>query len=147
MWTVYAAQDYARANQLEDWIHDYLAVEAWANPGLSQGLRLQQRWWRGPLLVDVDTLVRVCGPEPGMEYPQEPQGWEQDIVRLQHSLGDPALVPPLIVAYDQGILTVRDGSHRLEAMRRLVWQRCWVLIWYNTEADFVRDAEREKRVP
>jgi len=141
-WTTSAAQHCARAGQLEVWIHAYLATGEWANPGLSASLRRQQRWWRGPLEVALADLERVCGPEAHMEYCQDAMTWEQAIERLQRGLRDPVQVPPLIVEYRRGVLSVRDGNHRHEAMRRSGWRTCWVVMWYNTEAEFLQDHYR-----
>ena len=55
-----AAQD----GELEDWIHTYLTTGYWANEGLAYGLKLQQRWWRGPLELALPEVTRCCGPEP-----------------------------------------------------------------------------------
>jgi hypothetical protein len=38
--------------------------------------------------------------------------------------------------YLQGTLYIRDGNHRHEALRRCGADRCWVLIWYNSENDW-----------
>ncbi|TJY41013.1 hypothetical protein E5161_14985 [Cohnella pontilimi] len=36
---------------------------------------------------------------------------------------------PLIVQHHEGELIISDGSHRHEAMRRLNYKECWVIIW------------------
>jgi len=138
-WSTTAAMAEARAGRLEDWIHRYLAAGYWSNPGLSDGLRLCRRWWRGPLRVPLASLIRVCGPEEGMAFRQKAEEFERDVGRLMR-LRDPLMVPPLIVEYRAGSRVVCDGSHRLEAMSRLGWKNCWVVIWYNREADFETDA-------
>lgn len=66
--TVTTAIEYARSGNIEIWIHAYLTNGGWANPGLADGLCLQQRWWIGPISVDISNLSRCCGPEAGMEY-------------------------------------------------------------------------------
>jgi len=135
-WTTAAALERARAGTLEAWIDAYLAAGSWANPGLRDGLRRQRRWWRGPLEVALADLARVCGPEPDMEYPQDPVAWEASITTMQRGLGEPLQVAPLTVEYRQGALSIRDGNHRHEAMLRHGWRTCWIVVWYNTEADF-----------
>ena len=134
-WTVPTALAAARTGQVEAWIHRYLAVAPWANPELSAGLRLQPRWWRGPLEVPVDVPQRCIGPEPGLNDGIDIQRWNDHVHRLCASLRDPLAVAPLIVQYDHGTYMVRDGNHRLEAFRRLGWPRCWIVIWYDTAAD------------
>jgi hypothetical protein len=85
--TVASAQEYAAAGRLEAWIHCYLNTGPWANEPLSQGLKLQQRWWRGPLEVGLADLDRVVGPEPGREYQVTPGNWEERTRQLAHWSG------------------------------------------------------------
>lgn len=141
--TVKTAQMYAQANRLEEWIHTYLNSGYWANLGLSEGLRRQQRWWLGPLEVPLSDLVRACGPEMHMEYRVDPAQWETRITTFARGIHDPLNLPPLIVQYRQGVLSIRDGNHRYEALRRQGHSTCWVLIWYDYEEDFLFD--RPKR--
>lgn len=129
------AQAYAQISEIETWVQSYLTKGEWANPGLADGLRLQQRWWLGPLEVRLSDLVRVCGPEPEMEYRMSHAGWEQRVTAIQTSLTDVAALPPLIITEQAGALKIRDGNHRHEAMRRKGWERCWVLVWFNEESD------------
>jgi len=142
--TVTTAIEYARSGQLETWIHAYITTGDWANFALSNGLRQQQRWWIGPVVVNVSDLVRVCGPEPSMKFLVEPEHWERRITELVHSITDPLTVPPLIVEYCSGTFSIRDGNHRHEAVRRKGWQTCWVIIWHNSEADFLSDPYRSR---
>ena len=132
------AQHYARQGRLEDWIHIYLNTGDWANLGLSQGLKLQKRWWNGPLEIKLSELVRVCGPEPHMEYRMEPDYWSERTTKMAQSLTTPLALPPLIIEYRQGELSIRDGSKRHRSMELRGWKSCWVLIWYNTEEDYLR---------
>ena len=131
-----AAQRAAAEGQLEQWIYRYLQAGEWANIGLLQGLQLQRRWWIGPLEAELAWLNRCCGPEPGMEYPVPQLAWDEHITRLSSGLTDPLDVPPLIVVYNAGEFSVRDGNHRHEAMRRKGWLKCWVVIWHNSLEDF-----------
>jgi hypothetical protein len=135
-----SAQQAAAAGQIEAWVHRYLTGGPWANPALSDGLRLQRRWWRGPVALPVAQLLRCCGPEPEMEFHMEPASWERRVGAIATSLSSLATLPPLIVEYRTGTWSVRDGSHRLAALTRLGWPRAWVVIWYNSAADYEADA-------
>lgn len=143
------AQDYARQGRLEEWIHAYLLGGSWANPGLSDGLKLQPRWWRGPLLLPLDHLVRACGPEADSEYYVPLEGWSLRTRRLADGIvasgGTPLTIPPLIINYDNRVWSVRDGNHRHEAMRLLGWPEAWVLIWYNSLEEYQQDPESFSR--
>ncbi len=52
------------------------------NQGLSDGLKLQKRFWIGPVLVNVNELHRSRGPESDMEYVEPIENWEHRINRL-----------------------------------------------------------------
>jgi hypothetical protein len=141
------ALEYAAQNRLEEWIHAYLLGGPWRNDGLSQGLKRQQRWWRGPLELPVAMLERIEGPEPGLEYPVALQGWEQSLAKLIDSIhssaAGPLDMPPLILEFGLAYpapnhLSVRDGNHRLGAYQRLSWPATWVIIWYNSEDDYAQ---------
>lgn len=126
----------ARERTIAAWVDDYLRAGQWANIALADGLRLQERWWRGPLEYNLDLLQRCYGPEPYMEIQADEAAWESHIAGIAASLTDPYALPPLIAMYDNGVLSVRDGNHRHEALRRRGWSRGWVLIWYNSQQDF-----------
>lgn len=135
MFDVRTAQRYAREGRIEEWVQAYLAAGEWANPGLADGLRLQRRWWNGPLELSLDDLARCVGPEPDMEYPDDPRHWAERTARMAATFTDPLAIPPLIAMYDCGALSVRDGNTRHEALRRRGWRTCWAIIWYNSEEE------------
>jgi hypothetical protein len=131
-----SVQRYAREGKLEEWVHKYLMAGKWANPGLSEGLKLQKRWWNGPVEVNLTDLSRAVGPEPGMEYLVSSEYWDDRISKMAKSMTNPLSIPPLIVQYRSGALSVRDGNTRCGVMDLLRWPKCWVIIWYDTESDY-----------
>ncbi len=133
------AQGFAAAGEIAAWVHAYLEHGAWANLALSDGLRRGPRWWRGPVEVPLDRLIRCTGPEAGMEYPQPVDEWESRIRRIDKAFPTQQDMPPLLVEYRAGVLSLRDGNHRHEAIRRKGWTTAWVIVWYNSQADFDRD--------
>ncbi len=134
---VTTAKQFAARDEIENWVHLYLKSGDWANQPLSEGLKLQKRWWRGPLLLKLSDLSRALGPEPRMEYQVSATYWQVRITQLAQSFTNLETIPPLIVEYRQGVLSVRDGNHRYGAMQRKGWSRCWTLIWYNSEEDYL----------
>jgi hypothetical protein len=147
-----SAQKAAADGQIEAWVHAYLMAGTWANPGLSQGLKLQKRWWHGPVEVRLSDLARCVGPEPGMEYHVTMKYWDDRTRKFANSMTNPLAVPPLIVEYRGGELNVRDGNTRHGAMQRLGWPNCWVIIWYNQESAWLQHSallldEDEPRSP
>ena len=131
-----AARQAAGEGRLEQWIYRYLQAGDWANIGLLEGLQKQRRWWIGPVEVELARLRRCCGPEPGMEYRVPQAGWDTHVDELSRNLTEPLAMPPLIAAYKGGELSIRDGNHRHEAMRRMGWLNCWVVIWHNSQSDY-----------
>lgn len=137
------AQEYAAAGCLEEWIHAYLTTGAWANHGLSDGLKLQQRYWLGPLALPLASLNRVCGPEPEMEYIEPVDGWEQRIRILMQNIQALEDVPPFIIHHQANDLSIRDGNHRHEALRRLGYESCYVLLWYDDSEAWANSCYRD----
>ena len=123
-----AAQKYAREGKIEDWVHAYLTSGYWANPAFAEGLKLQRRWWIGPVELPLDALSRAVGPEPGMEFPDDAENWRRRTGAMADSLTDPLSIPPLIVEYRDGELSIRDGNTRHGAMTLKGWTKCWVII-------------------
>lgn len=126
----------ARTGRLEEWIHTYLTSGPWANMPFSDGLKRQNRWWAGPIEVPLASLRRALGPEPDREYVVSINSWLERIIPIAESLSDPLAVPPLIVEYRGGHLSVRDGNHRHGAMQRAGWATCWAVIWHNSEEEY-----------
>ena len=138
---VLTARRYAAEGRLEEWIHKYLTTGRWANPGLSEGLKLQRRWWNGPLVLPLECLSRCVGSEPGMEFRVDPEPWAQRTERMAQGFADPLAIPPLIAEYRDGELSVRDGNTRHEAIHLRGWPTCWAIIWYNNEYDYSRHTD------
>ena len=126
----------AAMGRVDDWVDEFLTAGLGANPPMAAGLRVQRRWWIGPILLPLNSLVRLCGPEPEMQYCQSLDAWESHVAAIM--MGDSAQLPPLILEYRgrDVPLGMHDGSHRHEALRRLGASQVWTLIWCNSEADF-----------
>jgi hypothetical protein len=125
---------------LDDWVDRYLIAGPWANAGLREGLRRQRRFWLGPLLIPLDRLERSCGPEPSMEFRVAAEVWNRRVTSISIGLREPEDMPPLIIEWRSGMLSIRDGNHRAAAMLKAGWTRCWMIIWCNSLADY--DAAR-----
>ncbi|TFG72880.1 MAG: hypothetical protein E4H27_01790 [Anaerolineales bacterium] len=131
-----SARKWASEGKIEAWVHKYLLAGKWANPEFSKGLKQTRRWWKGPIEVNLVDLFPVVGTEPGMEYVVDKDAWYVRANHMAQSLTDPEALPPLIVEYRAGKLSIRDGNTRYEAMKLLGWQKCWVIIWYNSESEY-----------
>lgn len=133
--SVAGARGAAEAGALGEWVDAYLRSPRGGNdPPFADGLARAPRWWHGPVEMRLCDLERICGPEPHLEYPTDPAAWESSIAEMAASL-DLDRLPPLITMYHDGALSLRDGSHRHEALRRAGVDRWWVLVWCNDEDD------------
>lgn len=130
------ARQYAHEGRTEEWLHAYLNTPAWANPALSAIIWHQKPLWIGPIEVELSQLVRCCGPEADMRFPEEPLIWEKSIATILSSLSEPSALPPLIVRPVQGTFGIPDGNHRHEAMLRKGWRTGWVWLWCDREPRF-----------
>ena len=134
--TVRGARAAAALGRIDDWVFEFLSSGLGANPAMALGLRKQRRWWIGPVVLPLHSLIRLCGPEPEMQYRQSLDGWEAHVSAIM-ACGREQL-PPLILEY-RGLhvpLGMHDGSHRHEALRRIGETRVSALIWCNSEGDF-----------
>jgi hypothetical protein len=138
MFDLNSARTYARAGKTEAWIHAYLTQGTWANPGLAFGLQRAPRWWIGPVELALDTVRRVCGPEVEMEYPQPPANWEARVGQICASFTTLDALPPLIIEFRT--MTIRDGNHRHEALRRLGFAHCYAFIWYDDRETYTKNS-------
>ena len=145
--TIQGALDAAAAGQIDNWVDQFLRSGLGANPVMAAGLRLQPRWWIGPILLPIDSLLRLCGPEPEMQYRQGLEAWDAHVTAIMTV--DPDPLPPLILEYRgrDVPLGMHDGSHRHEALRRLGKSHVWTLIWCNSEADFDEARPRYTTIP
>lgn len=136
MFDVPSCQEAANQSRLDDWVHQYLLGGPWANAGLSEGLRRQRRYWIGPLEAPLGALRRCCGPEASMEYQIPAESWAGKVSKIAEGLVEREALPPLIVEWRAGALSVRDGNHRLAAMHEAGWRSAWIIVWCNSVSDY-----------
>jgi hypothetical protein len=126
---------YADSNRLEEWIHSFLTTVG-GNEPLSIGLKLQPRYWLGPVQLPLASLTRCLGPEEGMEYRVPMSHWEESTTAMLTSMRKGWRPPPLIAVYtEDGSLSVRDGNHRHGALVKAGIHEHWTVVWCNTEAE------------
>jgi hypothetical protein len=133
--TLRGAREAAGSGHIDEWVNEFLLSGIGANPPMAIGLRKQQRWWIGPVLVPVDSLTRICGPEPEMEYRTSQEAWDIHVAEIMTVDADQ--LPPIILEYRRrNPFGLCDGNHRHEAVRRSGADWIWALIWCNSESDF-----------
>lgn len=126
--TLSSAREFAAAGRLEEWVHAYLLSDG-RNEPFSVGLKRCGRSWFGPLMLPAARLERCCGPEEGMRFRVEAQGFEAHVAQLRAAIAAGEDMPPLIVNYAAGGYVLNDGNHRFEAYRRLRAQECAAIVW------------------
>ncbi|HOK43036.1 MAG TPA: ParB N-terminal domain-containing protein [Thermoclostridium caenicola] len=133
--TLQGAMHFARMGLIEAWIHGFLNGPG-HNKAFSDGLKLKRRYYVGPMLVELDKLNRCCGPEPGMIYRVDKDGFEGIVNGMIQALRNGWDMPPLIVNYAQGYCEVNDGNHRHEALKRIGVKAYYVIFWTTDPKDY-----------
>lgn len=126
--TLQEAKIFSEAGCIEEWVHLFLKTSG-NNISFSDGLKLQKRYWRGPIQLPLDMLQRCCGPEEGMTYHNPLEDWELRVGKLSGLLQEGWQYPPLIAQHTEGKLIINDGNGRHEALKRLQHTSCWVILW------------------
>lgn len=137
--TLSSAQSYAKNNKLEEWVHAYLLSDG-HNKEFSDGLKLFNRYFLGPVKMPLSLFNRCCGPEENMRWRINEEWFEKHVKELEGVIIREKDMPPLIVHYligegkTDGEFELNDGNHRLEAYSRLGIKEYDVIIWI-TEKD------------
>jgi hypothetical protein len=87
-------------------------------------------------------LVRLAGPEDGIEWTIAPGEWENDVGAMEESLDDGWEPPPLLSRVEDGVLVLHDGNHRYEALQRSGAEAAWVLLWFDDPSERAEFAAR-----
>ena len=138
----------AQNGKLEDWVHAYLLSEDGHNKPFSDGLRLFQRTYFGPMEMPIALFERISGPEETMPYRIHPGWWEECIGRLKEAIQNGADLPPMIVHYyipegeTEGRFELNDGNHRWKACKRLGIGTADVIVWITEQHECAQFTER-----
>lgn len=132
--TLSSAQEYAKNGKLEEWIHAYLKSDG-NNMGLSDGLKLFDRYFLGPMKMPLSLFSRCCGPEEGMKWRVDTEGFERRVANLEKAIELKEDLPPLIIQFANDEFELNDGNHRHEAYSRLGIKAIDVIIWITEKHD------------
>lgn len=139
--TLTSAKNYAEHGKLEEWIHQYLLSDG-HNKDFSDGLKLFDRYYIGPVNMPLSFFRRCCGPEKDMKWRIESKWFEQHVAKLEEIIKQENDMPPLIVHYftdennKDGAFELNDGNHRLEAYSRLGIKEYDVIIWITEKSEY-----------
>lgn len=133
--TLSSATEYAAEGKTEEWIHLYLLSDG-HNREFSDGLKLFDRFFIGPVKIPLSLLSRCCGPEENMKYRVNAEWFEAHVQDLMKVVASQPDMPPLIVHYVDGAFELNDGNHRLEAYRRLNVDAYYVIVWITEQWEY-----------
>ena len=140
-----SAKTFAGAGKLEEWIHTYLLSDG-HNKDFSDGLKLFDRYFLGPMKLPMSLFRRCCGPEEDMKYRVDGEWFEKHVEELQKVITEVKDMPPLIIHYleENGKFDfeLNDGNHRFEAYKRLGFSEVNVIVWI-TEIHELEDFKKK----
>lgn len=132
--TLTSAREYAQKGRLEEWVHLYLLSDG-RNKPFSDGIKKERRCFFGLADMPVALFERICGPEEGMAYRVDPDGFDRHVSNLARAIAAGEDLPPMIVQYHDRTFELNDGNHRLAACARAGVKHFPVIIWITKEED------------
>jgi hypothetical protein len=117
---------------MDRWLQSMLRSGSNPNVPLADGLQLQERYYLGPFHVELADIVRCCGPEPGMPFPDSEANWRPHITHLMTLIAD-GWLPPLLV--DGATHRIMDGNHRFAALEVLEHRSCPAALMFDSPAE------------
>ncbi len=136
-----SAAAYASCGKLDEWIHTYLKTDG-HNDVFSDGLKLFDRYYIGPMVMPTRLFKRCCGPEAHMTYHIDADWFYAHVADLKKVLETNKDMPPLIAHYADHDFELNDGNHRLEAYNQLGCQEIPVIIWITEEEEYQEFREK-----
>ncbi len=136
-----SAINYARNGKLEEWIHAYLLSNG-HNKEFSDGLKLFDRYFLGPVKLPLELFSRTCGPEDTMKWQIPAEPFEKKVQELMEVIKRETDLPPLIVHYVDGSFELNDGNHRYEAYQRLGITEYYVIVWITEKEEYSEFMEK-----
>jgi len=133
--TLSSSQNYAKKGKIEEWVHTYLLSDG-HNKGFSDGLKIFDRYFLGPMKMPLSLFSRCCGPEAHMKYRVNADWFEQHVTKLESVIQSEKDMPPLIVHFVDGQFELNDGNHRFEACSRLGIKDYYVIAWITEKHEY-----------
>ena len=133
--TLSSALSYAKENKIDEWIHTYLLDED-RNVPFSDGLKLFERYYIGPVKMPLELFHRCTGPEENMKYRIDKDWWPIHVAALEDSIKKDPDMPPLIVHYVEDEFELNDGNTRFQAYTNLGVKEVNVIVWITEETEY-----------
>lgn len=136
---------HAKKGKIDGWVFAFLHGPG-INKGMAKGLKLRKEEeyhsWVGPINFPLKDLVRCCGPEKDIEYPETLKKFNLRVNKMIKEINKGWETPVLIVnPRPWPILSIRDGNHRYEALLRSGKKKYPTIFWFDNPKDrqkFVR---------
>lgn len=133
------AQEFAKQGKLEEWVHSYLLSDG-RNKDFSDGLKLFDRYFLGPIKMPLSLFIRCCGPEENMKWRINEEWFEKHVSELEDIIKREKDMPPLIVHFlvenGKDCFELNDGNHRYEAYKRLGINEYYVIVWITEKHEY-----------
>jgi hypothetical protein len=129
----YSLETAIEADQKGDlfqWLQNYLRAEG-NNKELADYLK-------DPTIIKLmefplNKLIRSTGPEIEMAYFEVSDVWEERVSNLVEKIKEGNKLPPLIVTDFGKPLSLSDGNHTHEALRRCGYDRYWTIFFFKNK--------------
>lgn len=130
-----SAIEFSKEGKLEEWVHSYLLSDG-HNREFSDGLKLFDRYFIGPIKMPLNLFKRCCGPEENIKYRVEANWFEKHVSELEKVIEANCDMPPMIVHYVDGAFELNDGNHRHEAYKRRGIDEYFVIVWITEKEEY-----------
>jgi hypothetical protein len=124
-----AAREAADRGRIAEWVGEFLASRGSDNAALAAGLAQHEHEWWGPVLVPLDELERLAGPERDALVPIARDEWQDDVENMADAIEEGWEPPPLIAERQGDRLLLQDGNHRYEALVAEGAHDAWVVVY------------------
>ena len=130
------ADSYAKKGELHKWVFDFLNTIG-KNKEMANGILKREKdkklFWFGPIKFPLNKLTRCTGAEKTMEYVEPLKKWENKTTKMVQSI-QAGWEPPLLMVNPRPwpILSIRDGNHRYEALKRCGKRKYWIIFWFES---------------
>ena len=141
-YSIESAREYSKRNELDKWLQLFLRDDnydyASPNVALADGLLLEERFYIGPILIDLDK-INTLRIEKDIEDENDRLFYQKKENGILENY-DNYNMPPLIVEYKNNNLDLVDGNHRYTALKKINIDKYYVIIWGS------KDKEKELKM-
>jgi hypothetical protein len=131
--TLKESKKYAKSGKLDEWVIKFL--EETDNRNFANHVK-NKGYWVGPINIKLSKLKRCCGPEKEMKYKEPKKTWDKRVSSMVKDIKLGWDVPPLIVWFLNKELSIADGSHRVEALRKSGIKSYWTITWFDNPKEY-----------